>query len=177
MPVGRILIRFKGFPSPRRGAAGKQLRAALKLTWFDVGRFWHRRIRPKHFTPEGGREYKYTARQGSNRSPGGKGFNRSYTGRKLRQKGHRNPLVWSGQTRALTRIQRITSTSKGVRINLTAAARKLNLRPSGWTVSLGDEMVRVSSKDARMIEDVMNRLLNRRLNENRDAGTIEIRGS
>ena len=84
--------------------------------WIAMGEHWHREMRAKHFTHRGASEYGYDKRQGEGRSPGDKGFLRTYTGRKLRRFGHTYPLVWSGASRTLSAIRDVRATRDGSRV-------------------------------------------------------------
>ena len=70
---------------------------------------WHETYMPGHFTVAGGKKYAYQKRKGDGEAPyklraaGSMGAqrrvqNNAYTWRKAREKGHRKPLVWSGDS-------------------------------------------------------------------------------
>ena len=60
----------------------KATQTALKKT----ASYWQKEFLPLHFTPDAARRYNYKPRDAP------------YQRRKLRQKGHNRPLVWSGET-------------------------------------------------------------------------------
>ena len=70
-----------------------------KKSWVAVGKQWRRKFLRGHFTHAGARKYKYALRQGE-RTPGGHPIPRSYTWRKLRQRGHTRPLEFYGREKA-----------------------------------------------------------------------------
>lgn len=89
------------------GLEAKVWREIMATAWERVGVFWHRFILPKHFTREGASEYNYQARV------------KSYMVRKGRRHGHQDPLVFTGDTRAMaTRIRDVRATSKGANVML-----------------------------------------------------------
>lgn len=130
------------------GAVGRILRrewnGILKNAWAAVGRYWHTMYRPKHFTHAGATEYGYEKRKSR------------YERRKLRRYGHTYPLVFSGMSRNLARLQDVrpyatggnSPTGKsGVRIVLHSPG--LNRRPKTGTINMRDEMTRVSRREMR----------------------------
>lgn len=147
-------------PTPR--GMKRELGRCLKAMWADMGVMWHREFRPKHFTAAGAREYGYQPRSGERGSRGSKAFKSSYTGRKLRQKGHTLPLVWSGLSRTFTRMRDVRSTSKGARVVMNPPA--LNLRPKGGTIDMRDELTRISIRERHGLTARGNVMLPRQLN-------------
>lgn len=154
------------------GVAKRELNTMLKAAWEETGVHWHRSMRPKHFTHAGAREYGYTPRKGERGAAGTKGFRQSYTGRKLKRFGHTLPLVYTGESRELTRIRDVRATSKGVRIVMNAP--KLNFRSRHSTINMRDEMTRISAGEARELVAVLDAAYQRRLDAVRDVRTREI---
>lgn len=137
--------------------ARKQLRPILKAAWAATGAFWHREYRPRHFTLAGARKYGYTPRSGEQSGLSKGQFFRSYTGRKLKKKHHRLPLVWSGRSRSRTALRDVRSTSKGARVVLHANAlnyrnphSKINMREEVRTISPDEERRLVAELDAEI---------------------------
>ncbi|MFZ5785120.1 MAG: hypothetical protein ACOY3Y_01650 [Acidobacteriota bacterium] len=132
--------------------------------WQDVAEYWHEELLPKHFTAAGAKEYDYTPRRGEMSGTSAKRFFRSYTGRKQKQKGHRNPLVWSGELRDRSRTRRIqtfaTSSQSGVRIYLSAA-QKANWKNPHSDIDMADELTRISSQEY----DLLTRMFAEKLEE------------
>lgn len=137
-----------------RGAFNRAKKGAFQ----KAGEHWHRAFRKRHFHPMAYREYGYTPRKGDELPFGTKQFWRSYTGRKLRKMRHRLPLVWSGETRRLSRMRDVRATSKGGRV--TIRARKLNLRPRGGRINMAAEMKAVSEREQAELLKVFGRKLN-----------------
>lgn len=104
------------------------------------GRFMH-----KHFTIAGGREYGYKPRKGEGLS--GKEFWQSYTGKKLKQKKHERPLVWSGVSETLARIRDIRS--RRTRATIVQHARGLNRRNPNSEIRMNEEIRTISEPEAR----------------------------
>jgi hypothetical protein len=86
--------------------------------------YWHEFFEPLHFQEDASRRYGYAPRAGSGEppfirvgKPGSMGAQRlrpnpHYLWRKLREKGHTRPLVWSGASERAARQIRITATAR-----------------------------------------------------------------
>lgn len=83
---------------------------ASKEAWMAAGTMWHLTYRDNRFTPSHAKKAGYAKRKGEEMGTTGKAFWQSYTGRKLKKFGHRNPLQWSGDTRKRVRSATITAT-------------------------------------------------------------------
>jgi hypothetical protein len=116
-------------------------------SWRDPGILWVQSFRPKHFTVAGAAEYGYAPRKGEESGLSRKQFWNSYTGRKIRYRKHRRPLVWSGEMERQSRRAEIRTTSKGVRIIMRV--RKANWRHPNSRVRMADELRRVSVQEGR----------------------------
>lgn len=136
-------------------------RRFLKPMYHFLGEYWHRELLPKHFTNQGAKEYGYAPRKGEKGNKGGKGFRKSYTGRKLKRFGHTRPLVFTGELQRMSRFRNIKATSKGVKVTLPQA-RKANLRHPKSNVNMADELTRFSDRDIAKIHDQGNRFLRRK---------------
>ena len=102
----RTVITYRGFDpnDPERGM-WKALREGFKA----AAAFWHRRFLPFHFTPGGARVYGFERRSAA------------YTKRKLKIKGHRNPLQWSGDLKARAKAPpKITASRRAGTHRITA---------------------------------------------------------
>ena len=137
--IGEIKIRERG-PTP--GLLKRAFNAMKQKCFLAAGIFWHKEFRVKHFTKSGATEYGYTPRKTS----GKYGFKSSYTGRKLREKGHTKPLVWSGESMALTRMRDVRATSKRGRVVIRAP--RFNTQPKNSTIDMRYEMTRVTEREA-----------------------------
>lgn len=153
---------------PKPAEVARRLRGqfsrAKKAAYHKIGVHWFRYLRPKHFTHEGFREYGYTPRKGQELPRGSREFWKSYCGRKLRLHGHMLPLVFTGESRGLSRTANVRATSKGVRV-VMAAVRKLNWRHPESQVYAAAELRRVSDGEARELTRIFGFELNRRLSE------------
>jgi hypothetical protein len=188
MPLLHFNIRYSG-PVPGAPYFGRPVwNNMLKEAWAATGQHWFDKLLPKHFTVAGGKEYGYAPRAGEAAGTTGKAFWSSYAGRKQKYKGHRDPLVWSGELRRDTLAQRsIYATFRGVRVALPGA-RKANFIPGeknkrvrqaarnwrqhvaavrGWTrasqVDMPDELTRVSPREIDELIGVHNEWMARRL--------------
>lgn len=144
MPI-LFTVKTRG-PTP--GVLAKQMRGLLKDGFETIGSEWHRRMRPKHFSRAGAREYRYTPRVGE---PGsGRRKAGSYTQEKENAFGHSRPLEFSGLSKRLVSVKDVRANSKGGRVFMNAPAfnfknrfSKINMRAEMTTVSIGerDELV------------------------------------
>lgn len=158
-----ILIRLK-YTGAIPGVISKaNMNRKIKAAWLVAGTWWHKEMRPKHFTKRGAREYGYVPRYGE---PGsGRRFRGSYTGRKLRRFGHTNPLVFTGLSRDLTRVRDVRNTAKGVRVVMNAPT--LNRRPRGGRINMRDEMTRISIAERNQLIRLMDRKIHADLRADR----------
>lgn len=157
----RIEIRDRG-NTPRKMKSA--LNNARKKAWADVAEYHHEHLTPKRFTTEHARAAGYTKRKGENLPRGSRRFKRSYTGRKLRIKGHTLPLVWSGDTRRAVRFASISSTAKEGRAAYRGA-NKLNFRHPKSQVRAAEEFRRHTNAEAVELARVFDRRLDHYLSE------------
>lgn len=150
------------------GVLKRELNRLLKQAWETLGIYWHANFREKHFTHAGATEYQYDKRQGEDRSQGGKGFFRTYTGRKLRRFGHTLPLVWSGASRTRSRIRDVRATRAGVRVVINAPT--LNFRKGRLATgkTMREEMTTVSAKERRDLAVVHEKALKQGIEDIRE---------
>src|SRR5687768_3579577 len=102
-------------------AAGRKksiVNRAVKEALTATAKEWHQKYYTLHFTKSGAVRYGYYKRKGEGQTPGSKPFKRSYTGRKLKEFGHTDPLKYSGETYQLGKVAKIKSTSKQSRVLL-----------------------------------------------------------
>lgn len=120
----------------------------------NMGSFWHERFREKHFTNAASSEYGYHPRQGERGRPSKK-FSSSYTGRKLREKGHTRPLVYTGESERRTRQLDVRATAKRgeARVRVVLHAPALNFRYAGSPIDMRDEVTTVSQREADAIAE------------------------
>ena len=168
--IGQFIIKYTGMPLQPKGIARKRMNDILRGAWFRVGAHWHKKMRPKHFTHRGAREYGYKPRGGEAGS--GRKFTCSYTSRKLRLKGHTRPLEFTGESRKLTEIRDVRATPKGVRIVM--GANRFNFRASINAPHMRDEMTTVSASEQRVIEKLLKRLVERGIAQDRTRTTVRV---
>jgi hypothetical protein len=142
--IDAIVIRERG-PTPK--IAKRQLNHLTKQMLSETGAYYHAKYMDKHFTAAGAAEYGYAPRKGQKSGISGKAFFRSYTGRKLKQKGHTRPLEWSGASRTLAGIRDVRANSKRARI--VQHARGLNRRHPNSAVNMAKEIRTVSAAETR----------------------------
>lgn len=155
-----ILLKIEEIGGP--GIVLKKLNVLKKRTFFVMGVFWHRDLRPKHFTKAGAREYKYKPRKGDPGNIGRFGFERSYQGRKLDTKKHTKPLVYSGDSEALSRVRDVRSTSKGNKIVMRT--NRLNLKNPHSEIDMRPEMEIISERETPSIIAEGERELDKEIN-------------
>lgn len=159
-----VTMKWSG-PTPR--IAKRRLNNIIKAANRDMGIFWWRMMRPKHFTHAGAREYGYTPRKGER--GGGRPFRGSYTAKKLRAFGHTKPLVFSGESKKLAGIRDVRATFKKTRVVIHA--RALNFRSAGSQVDMPAEMIAISVKDAARLVRVKEKSMMARLRRIRETET------
>jgi len=145
--IGSIRIRFHGPVPGSANLTQREWNALKKEAFNQVGLWWFRECRPKHFTAAGATEYAYAPRVGERGRPGPKGFKQSYTGRKLKDKGHTRPLVYTGKSMADAAKGRVEPTFKRVRVIMNVPT--LSLRPRGGQIDMQSELRRLSARDIK----------------------------
>jgi hypothetical protein len=156
MEIDKITIKERG-PTPR--GLRKAFNAASKSSWSATGLYFHERYRPNRFTVAHGKEAGYRPRQGDNLPYGSKEFWRSYVGRKLRKYNTRAPLVFTGRTKRLTQMARISATSNAASVRYSGA-NTLNFHPD-----LAAEFRKIIPKEARQLGRIYDSGLTRKLKE------------
>ena len=149
--ANRGYITYKGDPE----TLARDLRVDVKSALQEIVEKWHDDTLQVHFTDTGRRKYRYRSRT------------QKYRRRKLKTKGHCNPLVYSGDLkRDATRRFRVSGTSKSARITMTVPwyATKRFHRFSTYA----DEMTRVAQdevdKMAKITQVIIVDKINRRKN-------------
>lgn len=141
------------------GAVPQMMRRSLnrvtKEAWRAVGAHWHQHFRPRHFEQRWASYYSYLPRKGQSGNPDMHGFNRSYTGRKLRTFGHTRPLVLTGESMLRTKQRDVRSTSKGVRVVLHAP--KFNFRNRYSNIVMHEELTRLPGEELNELARVFDR--------------------
>lgn len=114
----------------------------------------HQQYMWRHFQPEAYRRYGYHDRT------------KAYVRRKLREKGHNRPLVWSGASEILAKIRDIRSTRN--RTTLIQHARGLNRRKPTSEVRMNEEIRKVAEVEIRAFERVAKKAFELGLKQLRD---------
>jgi hypothetical protein len=156
---------------PVSGLGGRKLmaaqRRASKEAWLEVGHMFHNEFRDNRFTPSHARKAGYGLRRGEEKGSGGKMFWGSYTGRKLKKFGHKNPMQWSGDTRKAVKFSTVTpsattyfapgafspgGSTKGGGVKVAyPGARKLNFRNKNSTLQMADEFRRLIPEEVKAL--------------------------
>ena len=113
----------------------------VKAAWESVGKRWRGRMLQKHFTVAGASRYGYVRRSFE------------YNQRKQREKGHRNPLVWSGKSKALAKMATIRTTRKGAKVIMRVPT--LNRTPRGRRMNMNRELTRVTTAEAELLAELL----------------------
>jgi hypothetical protein len=128
----------------------------LKRGWERLGDEWLDKDLPKHFTSEGAAEYGYLSRSSR------------YEASKFKRKGHKLPLVYSGDLRGKSKVANIVATSEGVKIRLTWA-NKANLRNPLSKIDMAKELRAVSDGEIRDQADLLERTVRTALQNIKDS--------
>jgi len=129
--------------------------AALKQEWARVGKTWHKKFVPLHFTRTAYSRYNYQKRT------------KAYTRQKRKKWGHVKPLTWSGTTqKAITAAPTIKSSANKVTIDM-AAGNLLNTRKGKYQkakpIDKRAELLRVTRAEQNELSDQMQRGLDDRI--------------
>ena len=145
-----------------------QINRALKAANFGTGVYFRRNMLPDRFTVKGGRRLGYTRRSGETDIGyvrNGSGRNKhTYAARKERHIGHNRPLELTGQGKreALATPQKVRVTRDKIVIPLP---RKYNLRNPKSKVRMGDEIRKVTPREAKQLEKRLTELIEINLNK------------
>lgn len=136
----------------------------MKAAFHDLALFWHANILKKHFKPAAAAEYNYKPRAPLRDRKGRirrkkSGAPLMYDDLKQRLKGHRNPLVWSGEMKGLL-LRRssahVSSTSRGFRLKLFGGGH------ANYT-QRHREIVAVSARDRKAMQKHLLHYIQRKL--------------
>ncbi len=144
------------------GGATRAINDCLKASYQHIAEYWHREFRPKHFT-----------RGAFQRYPGVyKARTKKYRRHKLKTKGHSLPMVYSGETRTLSRIRNIKATATGVKIILRMPI--LNTSRKGGKVNMREEMTAVNARERATLIKLFVRQMALKINSIRATRTKRI---
>ncbi len=128
--------------------------AASKTAYRETAMHFHKHMTPDRFTYQHGREAGYEPRKGDTAPYGSKEYWRSYAGRKKKTKGHRDPLVWEGVSRAQARRAQVTSTSKQARL-------RYRIRAFTWHPKYKVEFVKILPRELIKLGRVFDAMYNK----------------
>jgi hypothetical protein len=148
-----ITVQYQGRVPGSLNLTQRDFNEIIRLAWIRVGKYWIAHFRKRHFTREAYRLYAYSPRKGEPGNEHPKGFWASYSGRKATPppggQGHRNPLMWTGDSRERTKQARVhataTSTKSYCRVVLNAPT--FNLRNPHSKINMWAEMTRVAPSE------------------------------
>lgn len=156
----------------------RQANSVHRVAAIDLAHFWHDHYVRKHFTQAGATEYGYTPRRGQSGNLGPEGFNRSYTGQKLRIKGHTRPLVWSGASYLFVIASRNNVTATATRGNATARLRMnapaLNFKNPRSRIDMRAELTTVSPREHQEMELATAGFIDQQYRNLRDSETTRL---
>jgi len=109
----------------------------IKLAVAEGAQLWVDKFIPKHFRASATRRYGYKKRKGMQYARGTAEFRDSYSGNKLRHKGHLIPLVYSGETRDLAKDSKVKPIAK--RAEVRTPARGLNRKHPKSEINMREE--------------------------------------
>ncbi len=117
----------------------EMLQIAFKHAYEEALDFWHKKIRPGHFEVSALAKYGYTPRT--------VGYERS--------KGHRRPLIYSGDSERATERNYIQFAARSASLHMDAG--NLLWRPGGGRINMREELLATTSEDeaamARVFEN------------------------
>ena len=119
------------------GATTLMVRFAFTHAYEETLDFWHKKIRPGHFQPSALAKYGYTPRT------------RNYE----RDKGHRRPLVYSGESERATERNYIKATGRSASLHMDAG--NLLWRPGG--INMREELLATTNEDEAAMGRVFER--------------------
>ena len=169
-----LKIKTQGFV-PGRGQKTK-FNDALAASYAAGGLYWQQKIMNRHFQSGAAQRYGYTPRKGEEPGISKKRFWASYTGRKLREKGHKRPLVYSGRSEVLMQIPKVVATATGGRVSAKVYrfANAFNFRPKNSQVDMAREISTVLSGEVEEIVAEIDRKLGPELAAIQDKNEIKI---
>ena len=134
----------------------REFRKVVKATLKDTGTLWHKKFLPWHFKEFAGAKYGYRKRSSS------------YAKKKLRLRGHRNPLVWSGRMqRELMRRRQLTGTAKAVRVRMTGPPYlKYHNKPR--------ELTAITEKEAQALAQALHDQTTQAIRQLKERRTVEV---
>lgn len=140
-----LTAKITGFAALKPSQIKPLMFAALE----DTGRRWRDKYLPGHFTNAAAAKYGYGKRKGERGSD--RRFRGSYTARKIKEKKHSLPLVWSGASRdesLKTKLIKASGTAKSARVRVTVS-KGFNRRHPNSKIRMGEEVTTVLPAEAK----------------------------
>jgi hypothetical protein len=125
------------------------MNAVVRKAYEKVGEYWHKNFRAKHFSNLAYQEYGY--------QPRSKAYNR----RKLKYLKHNLPLVFTGQSRDLSKSRTIYATKNGV--SVTMPVRAFNFRRTAKSPDMQKEFRTVSDKERAILHDIGQKVIEKEI--------------
>lgn len=144
------------------GVSKRVRTAAMQYAYYQTGRFWHRFILPKHFTPTARQKYKYQRRKRryeeiKRQMALGIPYVDPRTGQQELynvKKGGRADVVHEGYTEAMARVNRhITSTTVGFTVKVRVP-RYVTMRRRRNYPDMRKEIGRITLEEGRILTKV-----------------------
>lgn len=143
----------------RKTLQARVLNKHIRETNKEVMMYWHRELRPKHFTLEGQAEYKYQRRMWVTEQ------------RKKKLFGHNNPIVMSGDALAMSsNIKSLRATPKTASVTIAGPwymAVRVPRKDGRLSPDLKAELSRFSKRDAMLMARFGAKRLRARILEDR----------
>lgn len=167
--IGFILIKETG-PTPK--ITKTQHNEIMSYVLGQVAANHHMKYMWMHFRRDTARRYNYKPRNGEGLS--GAAFYKSYTGQKLKKKGHMNPLVFSGVSETLAKIRDVRATRSAA--VLVQHARGLNRRNPKSDINMAEEIRTVAPSEMKEAYRLSGSLLRKRYREITATQTTRVGG-
>lgn len=169
-----INIEYSGWIA---GIPQRHLRRMLRTAHQQTGRWFASQMLPLRFTSQGGRKLGYAKRHGeAGAMRGTRQWRRTYVARKMRQYGHREPMVFTGQSKFQSKLSTLSATFKGwtVKIRAPRIARRKPSKKS--PVDPREEITRVADSEWKQLIRLFQNVLMRQLNGFRRKRRVRISG-
>lgn len=146
-----VTIEYEGLLTLKQ----RDINAILRSGMNKIGHYWRANYLPGHFSKRGARKYGYTPRSGETGSS--LRYKGSYAARKLKEKGHSRPLVYTGKSaaEALASRQVIAKATSKKATSEVPLPRGYNRRPKKGRIHMGKELTTTTSDEDMQIEKVL----------------------
>jgi hypothetical protein len=159
--IGVLMLHIRTTYSGAVAAMARGLSAtkALMRIWMEDGYeatldYWHKEIRPKHFEESAADVYGYGPRK------------EKYRESKLAAKGHRKPLVYSGESERATERNYIKATGRSASLHMDAG--NLAWPVKGGRINMRHDLTKVLPEEEQAMADVFERSVDASINSRHD---------